>query len=200
MSTASGGGGGPPLRRDARDNQAKLHAAAIEVFQEHGLGAPLEAVAKRAGVSIGTLYNRFGSREALIDAVIGGLAAARLDDAVEQARAVSDPWGRFASFVGLLTELQASWPVVSDLFARKFPGARELAAICDQTIEQAAEFITDAQRNGSLRGDFGPSDLVLLLTSNAAIVSATEQSDPQAWRRHVGFFLDGIRTSATDAE
>jgi hypothetical protein len=58
----------------------------------------------------------------------------------------------------------------------------------------AAVFIADAQRNGSLRGDFGPPDLVLLLTSNAAIVAATEQADPRAWRRHLGFFLDGIRT------
>jgi hypothetical protein len=36
---------------------------------------------------------------------------------------------------------------------------------------------------------------VVLLTSNAAIVAATRQADPQAWRRHLAFFLNGIRTS-----
>jgi AcrR family transcriptional regulator len=199
MNRASGDEG-PPLRRDARDNLAKLRAAATEVFLENGLGAPLETVAKRAGVSIGTLYNRFGSREALIDAVMVGLAAARLDDAVEQARTIQDPWDRFASFVGQLTQLQASCPVLSDVFARKYPGAHELAAVCDRTMEHAAQFIADAQRNESLRSDFGPPDLFLLLTSNAAIVAATEQVDPQAWRRHVSFFLDGIHTSATGTE
>jgi AcrR family transcriptional regulator len=193
MNRASSGDAAPSLRRDARDNLVKLQTAAIAVFQENGLSAPLETVAKRAGVSIGTLYNRFGSREALIDAAVGGLAAARLDDAVRQARSSQDPWDRFASFVGQLTELQASWPVVSDVLARKFPGAHELAALCDRTIEHAAEFIADAQRSGSLRDDFGPPDLVLLLTANAAIVAATQQADPLAWRRHLGFFLDGIR-------
>jgi AcrR family transcriptional regulator len=196
MSTAESGGRAPSLRRDARDNLVKLQAAAVEVFQEDGLGAPLESVAKRAGVSIGTLYNRFGSREALIDASVGGLAAARLDDAVERAGAIRDPWGRFASFVTQLTELQATWPVVSDVFERKFPGAHEVTAICDRTMEHAAGFIADAQRSGSLRRDFDPRDLVALLTSNAAIVKATRQADPEAWRRHLAFFLDGIRTAA----
>jgi AcrR family transcriptional regulator len=199
MSAAESGGRAPSLRRDARDNLAKLQAAAVEVFQEDGLGAPLESVAKRAGVSIGTLYNRFGSREALIDASVGGLAAARLDDAVERAGAIGDPWGRFASFVTQLTELQATWPVVSDVFERKFPGAHEVTAICDRTLENAAAFITDAQRSGSLRPDFDPRDLVALLTSNAAIVKATRQADPEAWRRHLGFFLDGIRGAAEPA-
>ena len=185
----------PSLRRDARDNLAKLQAAAVEVFQVNGLGAPLESVAKRAGVSIGTLYNRFGSREALIDAAVGGLAAARLADAAEQARTSQDPWDRFASFVTHLTELQATWPIVSDVFERKFPGAQELTAVCDRTMEHAATFIADAQRSGSLRRDFAPADVALLLTSNAAIVAATRQADSEAWRRHLAFFLNGIRAS-----
>jgi hypothetical protein len=75
-----------------------------------------------------------------------------------------------------------------------------LAELCDRTMEQAAGFIADAQRNGSLRADFGPADLLLLLTSNAAVVAATQQTDPQAWRRHFGFFLDGVRTGATGGQ
>jgi AcrR family transcriptional regulator len=199
MSRVDRGDRAPSLRRDARDNLVKLQAAAVEVFQEQGLGAPLESVAKRAGVSIGTLYNRFGSREALIDAAVGGLAAARLDDAVEQARIRQDPWDRFASFVTQLTELQATWPIVSDVFERKFPGAQELTAVCDRTLEHAAAFVADAQGSGSLRRDFAPADLVVLLTSNAAVVAATREADPLAWRRHLAFFLDGIRTGAGPA-
>ena len=59
--------------------------------------------------------------------------------------------------------------------------AREmlLAELCDRTMEQAAGFIADGQRNGSLRADFGPADLLLLLTSNAAVVAATQQTDPR---------------------
>ena len=152
MSTAESGGRAPSLRRDARDNLVKLQAAAVEVFQEDGLGAPLESVAKRAGVSIGTLYNRFGSREALIDASVGGLAAARLDDAVERAGAIRDPWGRFASFVTQLTELQATWPVVSERVRAQVPRR--------------------ARGDRHLRPDDGARRWVHRLTRSAAVRSA----------------------------
>ena len=50
------------LRADARRNLDKLRAAAAEAFSERGLDMPLEEIAARAGVSIGTLYNRLGPR------------------------------------------------------------------------------------------------------------------------------------------
>jgi AcrR family transcriptional regulator len=58
------------LRADARRNHEQVLAAAREVFVERGAGAPLEEVASRAGVGIGTLYRRFGDREALLRAVV----------------------------------------------------------------------------------------------------------------------------------
>ena len=51
-----------PLRADAVRNRGKLLDAATAVLGELGLDAPLDEVARRAGVSIGTLYNRFPSR------------------------------------------------------------------------------------------------------------------------------------------
>ena len=50
----------PGLRRDAQANLDKLRAAALAVFSQRGLSAPLEDIAREAGVSIGTLYNRVG--------------------------------------------------------------------------------------------------------------------------------------------
>jgi len=64
------------LRADARRNLDKLRAAAAEAFSERGLDMPLEEIAARAGVSIGTLYNRLGPRDALVDAVVADPAAA----------------------------------------------------------------------------------------------------------------------------
>jgi len=63
------------LRADARRNLDKLRAAAAEAFSERGLDMPLEEIAARAGVSIGTLYNRLGPRDALVDAVVADPAA-----------------------------------------------------------------------------------------------------------------------------
>src|SRR5437667_12872187 len=58
-----------PMRADARRNHDKLVAAARAVFTEDGTSAPLEDVAERAGLGIGTLYRHFPTRQALLEAV-----------------------------------------------------------------------------------------------------------------------------------
>src|SRR5256886_4976703 len=50
------------LRADARQNHARLITAATAAFAERGADAPLEDIARRAGVGIGTLYRHFPTR------------------------------------------------------------------------------------------------------------------------------------------
>src|ERR687885_1855835 len=61
---------GRRLRADARRNREHVLAAARDVFVEHGPAAPLDEIARRAGVGIATLYRRFPDRNALIRAVV----------------------------------------------------------------------------------------------------------------------------------
>src|SRR6478735_3733660 len=56
----------PKLRADAARNRAKVLEVAAEAFTELGVDAPLEEIARRAGVGIGTLYRHFPTREALV--------------------------------------------------------------------------------------------------------------------------------------
>src|SRR5262249_44780369 len=58
-----------PMRADARRNYDKLVEAARALFAEEGTSAPLEAIAERAGVGIGTLYRHFPTRQALLEGV-----------------------------------------------------------------------------------------------------------------------------------
>jgi len=60
------------LRADAARNRDAIVAVARDVFAEHGLEAPLEAIAARAGVGIATLYRRFPTREKLVAAALVG--------------------------------------------------------------------------------------------------------------------------------
>jgi AcrR family transcriptional regulator len=62
----------PPRRprADARRNAERLLGEAEAVFREHGVDAPLEHIAKRAGVAIGTLYSHFPNRRALLGALL----------------------------------------------------------------------------------------------------------------------------------
>lgn len=188
--------GTPRLRRDAQRNVEKLKAAAIEVFRERGLTAPLEDIAARAGVSTGTVYNRFGSREALIDAVMPELVSVRLAHLLDRVRAQPTPWRRFATYVEGLAALQAEDPALSDLVSRPFPAAAELTRICDEALAEGARLVEEAQRHGSLRADFTAGDLFIALWCNAHFVNATRSTAPDAWRRSMAIFLDGVRSRA----
>lgn len=73
MAAATPSGSG--LRADARRNSEQIRAAAIGAFRGQGLTVPMEEVAKAAGVSKATIFNRFGGRIGLIEAVIEEVVA-----------------------------------------------------------------------------------------------------------------------------
>src|SRR5829696_10260972 len=86
------------LRRDAAQNRERIIDAAREVFSEQGLQAPIEEVARRAGVGIATLYRRFPTRPDLITCAF----AAKMQDyadATEEALEFADPWKGFCWYV-----------------------------------------------------------------------------------------------------
>ena len=60
---------GRVLRADARRNRDRLLSVAVRAFSQDGPDVTLDAIAKDAGVGIGTLYRHFPTRESLIDAV-----------------------------------------------------------------------------------------------------------------------------------
>ncbi|MET8678269.1 helix-turn-helix domain-containing protein [Streptomyces sp. NPDC004647] len=100
-TTVSGGPGGrsAPLRVDAQRNLEHVLRAAREVFGELGYGAPMEDVARRARVGVGTVYRRFPSKDVLVRR-IAEEETARL---TEQARAAlgqeDEPWSALSRFL-----------------------------------------------------------------------------------------------------
>jgi AcrR family transcriptional regulator len=185
-----------PIRRDARRNVERLTAAAGQVFRERGLDAPLEEIAKAAGVSAGTLYNRFGSREALIDAVMPDVVEARVRAALADAEAEADPWTGFAGYVTALCELQATNLAMGDAMGRRYADAKRLTEICDAQMDAVRALIDRARAAGRLRADFTAEDLPYLLWSAATVIRATAAVAPDSWRRSLAFALDGLRPEA----
>jgi AcrR family transcriptional regulator len=169
-----------PLRRDARDNAAKLRAAALETFLAQGLDAPLEAIAKHAGVSIGTLYNRFGSREGLIDAVIPDVAGARLQGLAADVLAEPAANDRLQAFLHGMIDLQIADPALNDAILRRYPDAVALIGICEHTMALGRDLIDEAHREGVLAPDFTADDLLNLLW--LAGTAAREPHAPTGWR------------------
>src|SRR5687767_4321657 len=128
MTPSSSTGQRPPsLRRDAERNRRRLLDAARQVFAELGLEAPLEEIARRAGVGIATLYRRFPTRSALIEALFVEQAEEYVR-ASEAALAADDAWEGFARFVERICEMQAEDRGFTDVLTATFPAAPGLEA------------------------------------------------------------------------
>jgi AcrR family transcriptional regulator len=182
-----------PLRRDARRNREAILAAARQVFCDHGLEAPLEEIARQAGVGIATLYRRFPSRVELLDAVLADTVQAHVD-AAEQALAIDDPWDGFAFYLGETCRLQAADRGLNDAMGMRFPRATTVEALKARMFELVAQVVDRAQRSGQLRADLTVEDLALVTWANTRILQAGRAAGaPDAWRRHLGFLLDGFR-------
>ncbi|MEU4821035.1 TetR/AcrR family transcriptional regulator [Actinomadura citrea] len=184
-----------PPRADAVRNRDKLVAAGAAVFGERGLDAPLEEVARRAGVSIGTLYNHFPARENLFDAIFPARLAA-LDEIVERSLAEPDPWSGFVGYIEGLFALQAEDRGLNDALARRYPLAAELNAACDRGFDHLVTITARAKEAGDLRPDFEPQDVVPLMWAMSQVIRESADAAPDAWRRCLGFFLDGLRAEA----
>jgi AcrR family transcriptional regulator len=181
------------MRRDAQRNREAILAAARQVFCDHGLEAPLEEIARRAGVGIGTLYRRFPSRVELLDAVLADTVQAHVD-AAEQALAMADPWNGFAYYLEETCRLQAADRGLNDAMGMRFPRATTVEAVKTRLFDLAAQVVERAQRSGQLRADLTLEDLALVTWANTRILQGVRAAGaPESWRRHLGFLLDGFR-------
>lgn len=182
----------PVLRQDARKNVEKVRAAALHSFETKGLEVPLEDIAKVAGVAVGTIYNRFGSREALIDSVVPEMAAMRLDPVIAAARAEPTAWTRFRAYVRGISQLLAGDRLLIDIVSRRYPRASLIYTICERTFETGRDLAVSAQQEGSLRQDFTAEDLFTLLWTQAAAKRFGDA--PGSWLRIVDFLLESLHT------
>jgi AcrR family transcriptional regulator len=182
-----------PLRRDARRNRDAIVAAARQVFCDHGLEAPLEEIARRAGVGIGTLYRRFPSRVELLDAVLADTVQAHVEVA-EQALAIDDPWDGFTYYLEETCRLQAADRGLGDAMGMRFSRAAAVEAVKNRLFELVAQVVDRAQQSGQLRADLTLEDLALVTWANSRILQAGRAAGvPDVWRRHLGLLLDGFR-------
>lgn len=169
------------LRRDAQANVERLHAAALAVFSRRGLSAPLDEIAREAGVSIGTLYNRVGSRETLIDAVVPAIAGEKLLALKERALSQPSPRTRLEAFITGMIDLQLSDPALNDAMLRRFPNATSLIEACDRSTALGQDLIDDAHAAGVLSRDFTADDLMTVLWMVG--IASHDPSAPAGWRR-----------------
>ena len=182
----------PAARRRGRTAR-RILAAAAEAFAEHGLEVPVDEIARRAGVGMGTLYRRFPTKAALVEAIFEEHLD-RLAALAEEALRDDDPWrglrrlprahGRAAGREPRLRGDRGHAP------ARR-EAARRRAQAGDAA--RARELIERAQAAGVLRPDIVHEDISVLFWTSARVVDATRDVAPEFWRRHLTLALDGLR-------
>ncbi len=176
---------GRPIRSDAVRNRERLLAAAGQVFEEKGLAASVADVARAAGVGMGTLYRRFASKEALIEALVSDVLEATIAMAREAAEC---PDG-----TGLEHFLEAS----SSYQAEHLGCLPKLWNTDHHLVRTArdliAELLSGAQEHGRVRTDLTGTDISLVMWSIRGVLETTGTNAPEAWRRHLDLLIAGMR-------
>ncbi|MGX9295805.1 TetR/AcrR family transcriptional regulator [Tsukamurella paurometabola] len=178
-------------RADAVRNRRKLLDAATRLFAEQGIDVPLDRIAKEAGVSIGTLYNNFPDRGALLDELLPERLA-ELERLARESAAEPDPWTGFAGFLEAMFAGQARDRAANEAMARGPLGDVDLMAECGRSGSAVRSVLDRAHAAGAVRADFDHQDLAALMVAVAAVIHATP-GDDRRWRRHLRFQLDGVR-------
>jgi AcrR family transcriptional regulator len=176
-----------PMRADARRNYEKLVAAARDVFTELGGSAPLEDVAERAGVGIGTLYRHFPTRQALLEAVYAGEVGA-LARAAEELAPLA-PWDALTQWLRQYAGFAATKRALIDALMEAAPDSDVLLS-CRTTITDAGTpLVVRAQAAGVVRPDTDFSDIIRMVGG----VSVVATTDAEQKERMLQIVLDGLR-------
>ncbi len=180
-------------RRDARRNRERLLSAARDVFQESGASAPLDLVARRAGVGRATLYRNFPDRVALLAA----LFEERLAELEELVTAYQgdDVFERLvAEFCRYELGMPGFGAVLSSFSILGNPALARLDAATERLLARALERSVHA---GVLRADLVAGDAVTVVSMlNGVLIAHQGDAAREALGRALELVLDGVRAPA----
>jgi AcrR family transcriptional regulator len=181
-------------RVDAIRNRERVLEAAKAVFSAGGPEASLEAVARKAGVGIGTLYRHFPTREALFEAVYRR-EVQQLSELAEQLKSEADPVEALRRWLRSNVEFVATKKGMSAALALAVQSSSELTAFSFERLTKAVGALLDrAVAAGEIRADISPEDIL------RALVGMCYLHDQPGWQKSVvrllDVFVDGLRVKA----
>jgi AcrR family transcriptional regulator len=185
------------LRADAQRNRDRLLEAAVRAFSQDGPNVTLDAIAKDAGVGIGTLYRHFPTREALIEAtyrneltrLCGGVADLLQTMPPEEA---TRTW--MDHFVDYMTTKRGMADALRAVIAS---GGNPYAQSRDRLTAAITTLLHAGAAAGTVRSDIEPGDVLASLSGVSLAAGEPAQRD-QA-RRLLDLLMDGLRYRATPA-
>lgn len=180
-----------PLRADAVRNRQRILEAAEEVFAKEGISVPVDVVAERAGVGVGTLYRHFPTKEALFEAIV----VTKLDRLIEDSAGVGR--GDAAeTFFGFLMKMADQASLKHDLFDALAAAGVDFKSTCADKVEALRGSLDRLRQravdSGQVRADVTIDQIMGLVIGACKGVDrpGLDGHDP---RLMVGVVCDGLR-------
>jgi AcrR family transcriptional regulator len=176
------------MRADARENHDRLLEVAARAFAREGTGASLKAIAREAGVGIGTVYRRFPTREVLVEAVyqqeVSRLCAA--------AGALIADRGGAAALRAWMEQFVDFMSAKRELLRPALTSEDEKQETRDRLRAAIRELLAAGVTDGTIRASVDPHDLLLSLGGITLI--AAEESQRALAGRLIALLLGGVLT------
>jgi AcrR family transcriptional regulator len=183
---------GRTMRADARRNNERLVTAARDVFSKYGGDASMEAIAKEAGVGVGTLYRHFPKRIDIVEAVY----REDVDQLVETAETVveeQEPWPAIVTWLEAFLRYARDKRTFLTELREAFDKNPALKVASRERVDRAADLVLRrAQDAGVVRTDIDGADLMQLM--GPMCTNATLSEDQS--HRLLAMVLDGLRQPA----
>jgi AcrR family transcriptional regulator len=183
-----------PLRADALRNRGRILEAAEIIFACEGIEAPVDVIAEKAGVGVGTLYRHFPTKEKLCEAIL----LERLRGLTEDARAQADAPDPAAAFFGFLEHFVTLAESKRDLVAAVMGAGVDFdktAAPVKEDLREAVDvLLRRAQELGAVRLDVSSAAVVSLV--GATCHAAAGHGDGAPAFDLLTIVCDGLRAPA----
>ena len=183
------------LRSDAERNRRLVLEAATQAFAQEGLDVGMAEIARRAGVGNATVFRRFPSKDALIEAIVDEKIAELLA-AAERAAEIEDPWDSLVDMLEKTAALQArdhGFFQATEEFMLRHP---DLLRRHRPVFEAVDRLVVRAQAAGMVRDDVTTLDLLGLVKGSVVCLPPSRDLRDDGWRRYLSIVLDALRPEA----
>ncbi|MEF2978496.1 TetR/AcrR family transcriptional regulator [Subtercola sp. YIM 133946] len=179
------------LRADAQGNLDRLLEVAACTFQRDGADTSMRAIAKAAGVGVGTLYRHFATRDRLIEATYRS-EIARLCAAAPELLESSPALDALRTWMNLFVTFMATKDGMGEALRAILVDDDEKMTTRHLLADALGELLSRGVVEGTLRDDIAPYDVLLGIGGITLIAGGAAQSATR--NRLLDLLVDGLRT------
>jgi AcrR family transcriptional regulator len=170
--------------------------AAEAALAERGVSVPMEDIAQRAGVGVGTIYRQFATKEQLVEAIVVARYERLADEAAALA-AAEDVGAAFFGLFGRMVDEATVKKTFADTLARAGVDIKEATSgVGQRLVDSFEKLLTAAQAAGIVRDDVGIPGVMAVLTG-ACLAAEHAAWDRDQRAQALTILFDGLRAAST---